>query len=64
MNQERANNEGSKAVADRRGFLKGVGAATGALLPVSEAAAAAPPKTAPALYRETDHIRRYYQLAR
>jgi hypothetical protein len=65
MNKEPVN-ESKKAVADRRSFLKGAGAATGGtLLPASAAAeASAPLSTTPALYRETDHIRRYYQLAR
>jgi len=55
------------AVADRRSFLKlaGAGAAAGgaALMP-GEEAQAAEAKAKPSLYRETEHIRRYYELAR
>lgn len=55
-----------KVTADRRRFLAWAGtAAGGAMLPASRPAAAA---TAggdkQALYRETEHIRRYYELAR
>ncbi len=57
------------AVADRRSFLKlaGASAAAGGAALVSgekkaEAGEAGDKK--PALYRETDHIRRYYELAR
>ena len=53
--------------ADRRSFLKlaGAGAVAGgaALLPGGEAEASEA-KAKPSLYRETDHIRRYYELAR
>jgi hypothetical protein len=57
-----------EAVADRRSFLKLAGAsaaAGGAALMTGEKkaqASEAKPKTS--LYRETDHIRRYYELAR
>jgi len=56
--------------ADRRSFLKlaGAGAITGgAAIAGGTAAAAAEPAQAPsskALYRETEHVRRYYELAR
>lgn len=56
-------------IADRRSFLKlagaGVATAGGALAAGGSAAAAekAPEKPG-ALYRETDHIRKYYELAR
>jgi hypothetical protein len=57
--------EQRRLAADRRSFLKWAGAASGALLPTGGAAqAAAPAVTGGALYRETDHIRRYYALAR
>jgi hypothetical protein len=55
------------AVADRRSFLKlaGVGAAAGATALVGgEKAEAGEARTKTSLYRETDHIRRYYELAR
>jgi len=58
-----------EAVTDRRSFLKWAGAGTAAasaqLAGGSKAAAAqtAEPKK-PALYRESDHVKRYYQLAR
>ena len=58
-----------EVVADRRSFLKLAGAsaaAGGAALmtgnKTAEAGEAGPKK--PSLYRETDHIRRYYELAR
>jgi len=57
-----------QVVADRRGFLKlaGFGAAAGgaALLAGDKAAEASDAKAEGSLYRETDHIRRYYELAR
>jgi hypothetical protein len=57
-----------EAVADRRSFLKlaGISAAAGgaALLTGEKKAEAGETKTQGALYRETDHIRRYYELAR
>ena len=56
------------AIADRRGFLKlaGASAVTGASTAVGATAAfAAPPeKPADAMYQETEHVRRYYELAR
>jgi hypothetical protein len=62
---ERGQEQGRLA-ADRRSFLKWAGAASGgALLPTGATGqAAAPAVTGGALYRETDHIRRYYELAR
>lgn len=57
-----------EAVADRRSFLKLAGAtaaASGAALVSGEASAkAAVTDERQALYRETDHVRRYYELAR
>lgn len=57
-----------ETVADRRSFLKlaGVGAvASGAaLIPGAQQSEAAEAKPTGSLYRETDHIRRYYELAR
>ena len=57
------------AVADRRGFLKfaGAGVVTGSATVLGAAAVVAKPAaTAPAEagYRETEHIRRYYDSAR
>lgn len=57
-----------EAVADRRSFLKLAGAtaaATGAVVVTGGANAATDPQEkAQGLYRETEHIRRYYELAR
>jgi hypothetical protein len=56
-----------KAVTDRRSFLKltGAGLVTGsAALASGKAAEAAEAKPAQRLYRETEHIKRYYELAR
>lgn len=58
-----------EAVADRRSFLKLAGAsaaAGGAALMTGQKTAEAGEagEKKPALYRETDHIRRYYELAR
>jgi hypothetical protein len=57
-----------EAVADRRSFLKlaGAGAVAGgaALVTGEKKAEAAEAKPGGSLYRETDHIRRYYELAR
>jgi hypothetical protein len=57
-----------EAVADRRSFLKlaGAGAAAGgaALVTGEQKAQAGETKAKPSLYRETEHIRRYYELAR
>lgn len=64
MTQKKAQDQ----VADRRSFLKFAGAsaaASGVALVTGEAKAQSPaeaPKQA--LYRETEHIRRYYELAR
>lgn len=57
------------AIADRRRFLKlaGVGVATGGGALAAEASpadAATAPKSDGGLYRETEHIRKYYELAR
>ena len=59
------------ATADRRAFLKlaGAGAVTGgaALVGASGSAEAAAPTAAGSqdtLYRETEHVKRYYELAR
>ena len=58
----------TEAVADRRSFLKlaGAGAAAGgaALMTGETKAVAGETKAKVRLYRETDHIRRYYELAR
>jgi TAT (twin-arginine translocation) pathway signal sequence len=57
-----------EAVADRRSFLKlaGAGAAAGgaALVTGEKEARAGEAKARPSFYRETEHIRRYYELAR
>ena len=57
-----------EAVADRRSFLKlagaGVAAGGAALVTGEKPAEAATAETKQQLYRETDHIRRYYELAR
>jgi hypothetical protein len=55
-----------EVAASRRCFLTSAGLAAGAaLLPTSPPAeAAAPAADKHALYRETEHIRRYYELAR
>jgi anaerobic selenocysteine-containing dehydrogenase len=57
-----------EAVADRRSFLKlaGAGAAAGgaALIGAEKKAQAGETKPTTGLYRETEHIRRYYELAR
>jgi hypothetical protein len=63
---KQGNNE---AVTDRRSFLKWAGASTaaaGAQLAsgTKEAAAQTAQPKKPALYRESDHVKRYYQLAR
>jgi hypothetical protein len=58
----------TSVVYDRRGFLKGAGAGAAAgaalLTDAKKAQAGAPSPKEPALYRESDHIRRYYELAR
>lgn len=57
-----------ETVADRRSFLKlaGVGAAAGAtaLVGGEKATQAGEATGKVSLYRETDHVRRYYELAR
>jgi hypothetical protein len=59
-----------RTVSDRRGFLRmiGTGAAGGAVaLATGEAAATAatePPRKDGELYRETEHVKTYYKLAR
>ena len=56
-----------KAVTDRRSFLKlaGVGvAAGGAAVAAGGTASATESKPRDGLYRETDHVKRYYELAR
>lgn len=55
--------------ADRRSFLKlaGLGAVSGGAALVAEtkpAEASAEARPADALYRETDHVKRYYELAK
>lgn len=55
--------------ADRRSFLKlaGAGAVTGAVAVAADTANAAPVEAKPedaAGYRETAHVKRYYDLAR
>ena len=61
--------ETNQKVADRRNFIKLAGAtAAGAGATVATGGvAAAKPAEAPAadaMYRETDHVKRYYELAR
>ncbi len=58
----------NKAIADRRSVLKlaGIGALSGGVALVAEtkpAAAGAEAKPGDALYRETEHVKRYYELA-
>ena len=56
-----------KRVADRRSFLKlaGVGVVTGgAAIAGTKTAEAAEGKPATGLYRESEHVKRYYELAR
>ena len=57
-----------RQVADRRGFLKLAGASavtggTGAVA-ATPATAATEAGSKTALYRETEHVKRYYELAR
>ncbi len=61
--------EKKAAVADRRNFLKLAGAGVvggGAALAanVTPAAAAGEPTADSGSYRETDHVKRYYELAK
>jgi hypothetical protein len=54
-------------LADRRSFLKLAGAgavAAPAALASGKAAEATEAKPTRALYRETEHVKRYYELAR
>ncbi|MCL4765218.1 MAG: formate dehydrogenase [Hyphomicrobiaceae bacterium] len=56
-----------KAITDRRSFLKLAGAgvaAGGAAAAAGAPATAAEDKSREGLYRETDHVKRYYELAR
>lgn len=56
-----------KGVTDRRSFLKLAGAgvaAGGAAAAAGSPAAAAESKPREGLYRETEHVKRYYELAR
>jgi hypothetical protein len=58
-----------KVIADRRGFLKlaGAGVATGSAIvtgTAGEVKAAPADKKVDGDYRETEHVRRYYELAR
>ena len=57
-----------EAVTDRRSFLKlaGASAAAGGAAAITgeTSAQAGEVKPRPSLYRETEHIRRYYELAR
>lgn len=58
---------GKQPVADRRSFLKlaGAGVVTGgAAVAAGKPAAAAETKPESGLYRETEHVRRYYELAK
>ena len=56
------------AVGNRRDVLKWAGAAAGALLPgaqmPAQAASPSPGAEAGGLYRESAHVKRYYELAR
>ncbi|MGD9786011.1 MAG: twin-arginine translocation signal domain-containing protein [Hyphomicrobiaceae bacterium] len=66
----RQSDEKKSPASDRRSFLKLAGAGvvtTGAALVASSEATkaeAAAPADAAGGYRETDHVRRYYELAR
>lgn len=56
-----------KAITDRRSFLKLAGAVTatgGTAVAAATPAAASENKTRQGLYRETEHVKRYYELAR
>ena len=56
--------EKKEAVTDRRSFLKLAGASAAAAITGETPAQAGEAKPRPSLYRETEHIRRYYELAR
>lgn len=56
-----------KAVTDRRSFLKLAGAVTaasGTAVAAATPAAASESKPRHGQYRETEHVKRYYELAR
>lgn len=56
-----------RATADRRNFIKRAGATAagaGATVATAGVVTAAPAKPADAQYRETAHIKRYYDTAR
>lgn len=55
-----------KGLTDRRDFLKlaGAGVASGAAVAAGSPASATEAKPREGLYRETDHIKRYYELAK
>jgi len=56
-----------KAPVNRRDFFRKVGLGAGAAavgLSTSEARAAAPAEAPAKGYRETDHVKKYYELAR
>jgi len=58
-----------KAIADRRSFLKlaGLSAVSGGAALVADAKSGevnAETRPVDALYRETDHVKRYYELAK
>jgi hypothetical protein len=55
-----------KVVTDRRSFLKlsGAGVATGCAAVSAKQTEATEAKPARGLYRETEHVKRYYELAR
>jgi hypothetical protein len=60
-------NQAEGAVADRRSFMKLAGATAagaGATVATAGIVQAAEPPAADALYRETEHIKRYYETAR
>jgi len=64
-----SDNEKKKANTDRRSFLKlaGLGAVSGSAALVTgthTVEAAKDAKAAEGLYRETEHVRRYYELAK
>lgn len=55
-----------KAITDRRSFLKlaGAGVASGAAAVAATPATAAEAKPQKGDYRETEHVKRYYELNR
>lgn len=63
------NSQSTRAAADRRSFLKlaGAGLATGGAVlagAAQPAAAAEAQKENDGLYHETEHIKRYYEIAK